>query len=83
MSARAAELSDAIAQSVSTGDNPQDVLDALFHCTVFVLAQLCPDCRKRIALSFGRQLGEDAEQFAAEAADLQPVYASCPHPRLH
>jgi hypothetical protein len=85
MSKRAAEkIADKFARVISRNDDPQDVIDALYHCTAFVVAQLCPDCRKRIALSFGRQLGQDAESFAADAADLEPIYNDCPHPRgLH
>jgi hypothetical protein len=83
MSDRAGEIADEIAKVLRVDDSPQDVVDALYRCTAFVVAQLCPDCRKRIALSFGRQLGEDAEAWAAETADLEPVYDHCPHPHLN
>jgi hypothetical protein len=83
MSERADQIADGIAQVIRTDDDPQDVFDALFRCTVFALTLVCPDCRKRMAASISGELLETAEQWAAETADLEPIYDQCPHPRLN
>jgi hypothetical protein len=83
MSERASQIADEIAKVLRTDDVLEDVFDALFHCTAFTLAQLCPDCRKRMAASISGQLLETAEQWAAETADLEPIYEHCSHPQLN
>ena len=83
MSERADQIADEIAKVISTNDDPQDVVDALYRCTVFVVAQFCPACRARLAASISSQLSEEAERCAADAADLEPIYDHCPHPHLN
>jgi hypothetical protein len=75
---RAEEIADELAKVLSVQDSLSDNIAGLYDCLTFVLAQLCPDCRRSMAASICNQLLTHAEQRAADfGAD------SCGHTHLH
>jgi hypothetical protein len=79
---RAEKIADNLARTLSTRDSLDDNIAGLYDCLTFVLAQLCPDCRRSMATSICRQLLIHAEERAADIADSDEP-TDCGHSRLH